>query len=1022
MKIRALTISNLASLRAPQQKIDFTQPPLSETGIFAIVGPTGSGKSTILDAITLALFNRVFRYGGKAPGRDIITQGETSGFVELEFELAGKIYVARWEANLEANKTAMELRQMAPEARILASGARSTPSAVEALLGLNYERMRRSMILMQGAFAEFLKAAPSKRAELLQQLTGTEIYTAVEAWVKEKVDSLTQQLLPLQTLLAELGDIREETVKHKESLLRQLQQEAAEYQAQLRQLDLKRRWWEQYQQKQAELQQLQQMLEQYRQQQQQIARDTTALSHYQKLRPHLLQFLHLFEAEQAVATISSAQQAIETEQQKYHQRIETLTAQLSHIEQQQHTSEHHLQQLQQDLQDYRALQSKLQTQRQFLQNLEQRGKTLRKELAHCNTQLQELTQHISTHRAELNQLRQWLQKHKGYETIAQQQTYYTELLQQYQHVCHTVQHLANEKARLEQELRQLTEQAEHLQQQAAHVRNELAAEEAIQQQRIEASIIHHLKATLRPGEPCPICGSTEHPAADAPVAPKPSPPDAATERIHDLREQLRSIEQQWQQITGKRQAKQAHYDQLAHTLQETHQRQTQLEQELRELQTLAQRPITRADHLLEIVQLWQHKHSELEQIEQLLETLQRQRQQLAEDCAAKEEHLRQFRQQYQTLMQEMQQTEQHIQQRWGKANPKAILRHAERRHTQLKQQAEQYRTELEQLKLKARELHTRAADLAQQQTEKQNAIAELRQALQPILEEIKIESFEAAKLILDQREILERAISELQSLQAKITHHSNAIAQLQEQLQQLHQEQPEEDLSTLTQRIAHVQQQHTLCNQRIGRLEQEIESLKTQKQKVAEAQKELQKLQQEQQQWERLLKLIGRKALVKFVQRYTLEILLERANTYLRMLHSRYVLERVPGTKEALEIQVLDNFFANHSRPIKSLSGGETFLVSIALALALADLSRQRAHIDTLFIDEGFSTLDAHHLEQLLLLLESLEGQGKKIGIISHLSMIRERFPVQIQLEPEGGRSRIRVIERGVTIPSTPSS
>jgi len=134
MKILKITISNIASLQAPPQTIDFTQPPLSETGIFAIVGPTGSGKSTILDAITLALFDKVFRYGNQSPGASIITRGADSGFVEVTFAIGTNRYRCRWEMNLKArNKKTMELVQLTPTEQIVETGSSRVPKAVEHL-------------------------------------------------------------------------------------------------------------------------------------------------------------------------------------------------------------------------------------------------------------------------------------------------------------------------------------------------------------------------------------------------------------------------------------------------------------------------------------------------------------------------------------------------------------------------------------------------------------------------------------------------------------------------------------------------------------------------------------------------------------------------------------------------------------------------------------------------------------------------------------------------------------------------
>lgn len=163
--------------------------------------------------------------------------------------------------------------------------------------------------------------------------------------------------------------------------------------------------------------------------------------------------------------------------------------------------------------------------------------------------------------------------------------------------------------------------------------------------------------------------------------------------------------------------------------------------------------------------------------------------------------------------------------------------------------------------------------------------------------------------------------------------------------------------------------------------------------------------------WSQLNELIGSADGAKFkkiAQEYTLDILLRYANIHLEKINRRYTLERIPNT---LSLQVIDNDMACEIRSVHSLSGGESFLVSLALALALSSLSSSRMNIESLFIDEGFGTLDAQTLAIAMDALESLQNQGKKVGVISHVSEMTERIPVQIHVEKHGnGRSSIEII------------
>lgn len=161
--------------------------------------------------------------------------------------------------------------------------------------------------------------------------------------------------------------------------------------------------------------------------------------------------------------------------------------------------------------------------------------------------------------------------------------------------------------------------------------------------------------------------------------------------------------------------------------------------------------------------------------------------------------------------------------------------------------------------------------------------------------------------------------------------------------------------------------------------------------------------------WQRLCDLIGSASGAKlrtFAQSLTLERLLLEANAQLAELSPRYRLERVPGTDLALQVVDLD--MGDEVRSVDSLSGGESFLVSLALALALSSLSSRQTQVESLFIDEGFGTLDPDSLDLALSSLDSLQAAGRQIGVISHVQTLVERIGVQVRVEAlGGGESRV---------------
>lgn len=217
---------------------------------------------------------------------------------------------------------------------------------------------------------------------------------------------------------------------------------------------------------------------------------------------------------------------------------------------------------------------------------------------------------------------------------------------------------------------------------------------------------------------------------------------------------------------------------------------------------------------------------------------------------------------------------------------------------------------------------------------------------------------------------------------------------------------------TLTERIAQLDRQMSQLNERKGglfqRLKQDAENRESLGKLLAEADRRKAVLDK----WQRINQLIGDATGNKFrkiAQSYVLASLIHSANGYLKSLTDRYQLQVVPGT---FAIQLEDAYQGYARRAASTLSGGESFLVSLSLALALSDIGRRLA-VDTLFIDEGFGTLSGEPLQNAINTLRTLHSKaGRHVGIISHVEELRERIPVQIQLLQEGSSSssQVRVV------------
>jgi len=165
-------------------------------------------------------------------------------------------------------------------------------------------------------------------------------------------------------------------------------------------------------------------------------------------------------------------------------------------------------------------------------------------------------------------------------------------------------------------------------------------------------------------------------------------------------------------------------------------------------------------------------------------------------------------------------------------------------------------------------------------------------------------------------------------------------------------------------------------------------------------------------QWESLNELIGSKSGAKFrtfAQSLTLEALLAHSNQHLEDFAKRYALQRVPGSD--LELQIIDRDMADDVRSVHSLSGGESFLVSLALALGLASLSSNKTQVESLFIDEGFGSLDPETLDIAIASLDTLQALGRKVGVISHVPILVERIGAKVVVEKQGGgRSSVLIV------------
>ncbi|CAH0535092.1 hypothetical protein VST7929_02753 [Vibrio stylophorae] len=299
--------------------------------------------------------------------------------------------------------------------------------------------------------------------------------------------------------------------------------------------------------------------------------------------------------------------------------------------------------------------------------------------------------------------------------------------------------------------------------------------------------------------------------------------------------------------------------------------------------------------------------------------------------------------------------------------------------------------------------------LRQQQSDLLGRAEQSRRQLQQMLAEV---GFESEQQLLDallpqSQQALLQALK--RDLESEMVASKAAVAQLSSQVQQHLSQKPEQmsgapSVAMLAQQLAEVAEKVNQNMQRTGECRHILEADNRRRAQQQDLMTQVAKEQQRYEDWSYMAELIGSADGAKFrrfAQGLTLDHLVYLANKQLASLHGRYLLQRKPS--QALELEVVDTWQADAVRDTKTLSGGESFLVSLALALALSDLVSHKTSIDSLFLDEGFGTLDAETLDTAINALDNLNASGKMIGVISHIEAMKERIPVQIEVNKRNG-------------------
>ncbi|AXX84644.1 AAA family ATPase [Aliarcobacter skirrowii] len=314
--------------------------------------------------------------------------------------------------------------------------------------------------------------------------------------------------------------------------------------------------------------------------------------------------------------------------------------------------------------------------------------------------------------------------------------------------------------------------------------------------------------------------------------------------------------------------------------------------------------------------------------------------------------------------------------------------------------------ELVNLNSKNESLNTQIIELNQKQINDNTKLEEITQNFNNALLENSFSSKEEFEKALLSKELREELSMKCKALEEKYTQIQTLKIDTAKKLsEQKELNLTDKELQTLNDELKELQTSIDELQKSIGSLEKELEINASNMKKHEDKIKELEKKKEAFKVWIKLNEMIGSASgdkFAKFAQGITLDQLIYLANKHLQILSPRYELQRSSDSSKLLEIEIIDGFQGDVVRPVSTLSGGESFIVSLSLALGLSALASQKISIDSLFLDEGFGTLDSDSLELALNALNQLQSSGKMVGVISHVEALKERIPLQIRVMPKG--------------------
>lgn len=1007
MKILKVKLKNIHSLKG-EHEVDFANGILADAGLFVITGPTGSGKSTILDAITLALYNRIPRNGNSKISEKtiedegiILTKNTEDCYSEVTYQVGAEVYRSTWSISRARTNTLRPRKQELinnATNEIIVEGKETVPAKNEEIIGLSYDQFVQSLILAQGQFSKLLLAGKDDRNKLLEKITGSEIYRTIGMKVFERYAAskkavedqklkmgeivlLTEdQELELQQFIALNGPKRlqlianQDVAKNLSEVKTKIQKLTAES------LKNKQEWIE-----------FASKLELLEPEKQKLNKHIELAPFQNEYRAIRLQEKIKFELQSRLEYLQNREITLKSEQQSlllnvskllndnilendFETRLNAFKQQILAFQAKELELKNQVDTFNRQLSD--ALQ-RLKNEQFEIEETNRNAAFILEEIAKINTFSVRLN--LSDSREIASKKQQLKDEFNLVNILIKNKNIYNLHSFQNQKLEKEILDLTTSIVNIDAFHKDLVSRLEILQPKVESKRIE------VEQLKTERSLEEHRKYLVE-NEPCPLCGAMEHPFA---VAYEERLLDALENQLVTLLNELKSIESEQ---TKSSIAKELAQISITGNQEKIQVNRAQFEKIEQDIKTTCQQMSWNFKDELEV---WEQN---LEQISTRLLELESLERQLRIQSILKE------------ILSQLKEHEQFQKELEQNTAERSKLYSGSNIETDVSTYSKNWTKNNLNLNTCFEEMTLKNKDLTA-------VNCEYQVNLEKLLSDLREKSIHSLEEFVEQ--LLPEADAE--SIRLKVSNSDIQKAKLEQDKQRIFSElteneakddlkQNQEQLEILVKELEHNIQ---VISESIGANRKQIETNNEAKVRLASSIATLELLNKDFDLWTTMNKLIGDsygKRFSDFVQDLTLCQLITFGNERLKSFSDRYLLA-IPQRNESTSLQVIDTHMGNTRRSVSSLSGGETFKLSLALAFGLSDLAAKNVNIESLFIDEGFGTLDPESLDQAITILEDMQHKSNKsIGIISHVGELKERIGAKIKLiSTGGGYSKIEV-------------